>query len=479
MAMEMTARNVSTIIQRERRMSKGRESLHRHSSGPSASTYRPTLAHSQHASAVIRKSVALLAVVLVSAVRVWAMTNTADNPAPRYWFRTGRSVPAEAQPMDPRVREISDRFGAGAYQRARDLAQALLDATDDAALRTEAAAFIVESHLAEGDFDGARAAAERLGDSDALACIKQLEANYRAEVGRLQHIVATSSDLAEAAEAQFLTARVHEAAYRLRVAEDSYWKVIERYPQEVWAGQALWQIVLLHRSAGDLEEALRACIWGAGEFPNSRSLARIATERITRLSRLHDRPAECRAWLLDLVRRHPETYLSAWARYRLGELHWRADRPDEAADAWQRAWENEARAREIPNLAERLAEARYCAACKARAAGEFEDALVHLAFLGSMGSTTWRAEHVPPATLALDMAECHLELGQWEEALALANRGASAARDPDANARALYLLGCTQWGMGRYDDAVGAWQRAIEHYPATEYAEKSQEKMHP
>jgi len=77
------------------------------------------------------------------------------------------------------------------------------------------------------------------------------------------------------------------------------------------------------------------------------------------------------------------------------------------------------------------------------------------------------------------MAECHLELGQWKEALTLANRGASAARGPEANARALHLLGCIQWDLRKYDDAVGAWQRVIEHYPATEYAEKSEEKMHP
>lgn len=402
-----------------------------------------------------------------------------DNPALLYWFRTGRCVPAEAQSMDGRLREISDRFGAGAYQRARDLAQALLDATDDAALRTEAAAFIVESHLAEGDFDGARGATERLGDSDALACINRLEADYRAEVGRLQHIVATSSDLADAAEAQFLTARAHERAYRLRVAEDSYWKVIERYPQELWAGQALWQIVLLHRSAGDLEEALRACIWGAGEFPNSRSLARIATERITRLSLLQDRPAECRAWLLDLVRRHPETYLSAWARYRLGELHWRADEPDEAADAWQRAWENEARAREIPNLAERLAESRYCAACKARAAGEFEDALVQFSFLSNMPATAWRERHLLPRTLILDRAKCYLALEQWHTALRLVSHAAGLRGQAEDPPRALYLEGCARWHLGQYDEAVRAWQSAVSQYPATEYANRSREMMQP
>ena len=109
-----------------------------------------------------------------------------DQPMHYYWLRTERGAPGEAAAMDPRLREIAEAFGSGDFEGARELARALLDSTDDALLRAEAAGFIIESNLAEGDLEEARNAAEHFDDRDALARVNKLKADYLAEVGRLQ-----------------------------------------------------------------------------------------------------------------------------------------------------------------------------------------------------------------------------------------------------------------------------------------------------
>jgi TolA-binding protein len=181
----------------------------------------------------------------------------------------------------------------------------------------------------------------------------------------------------------------------------------------------------------------------------------------------------------DLAVRFPETPLAAWARYRQGDLGWRDDRPHEAADVWQSLWENEPYAPSIPGLLERLAEARHRAARDAFSKDEFAHALVHLAFLCEMPETRWRRDHVLLSDLQLDMAECHLGLGQWQDALDLAWRSRRGVRQPDSESRALYVEGRAHWGLREYDAAVEAWQTAVAEYPVTAYAAKCQEHLSP
>jgi len=63
--------------------------------------------------------------------------------------------------MDRRLREIADAFGNSNYGQCLLLADALLESTDDANLRVQAMSYLVESRLAQGEFDAAREAAER------------------------------------------------------------------------------------------------------------------------------------------------------------------------------------------------------------------------------------------------------------------------------------------------------------------------------
>ena len=279
--------------------------------------------------------VALLAVLLMSAARVCGMTNTADNPAPRYWFRTGRSVPAEAQPMDERLREISDTFGTGAYQRARDVAQARLDATDDAALRTEAAAFIVESHLAEGDFAAARAAAERHEDWDAVERVNRLKADYNRAVRRLQQMVAETDDGAEAARAQLLTGHVHQQLGLLNAAQTSYWKVCWRHPKHPEAGRAIWEIARMHYLYGEPDDARTACKMAVDLAPDG-DLGVRACETIFQLTIAHEKaPYQgARESLRSIAEAHPETGPADTARLRIGKLYAAEGLSEQAKQEW-------------------------------------------------------------------------------------------------------------------------------------------------
>ena len=217
----------------------------------------------------------LAAVVLaVSAARVSAVQPGPDKPNTPYWFRnvTGRVV--ETGLMDPKLQQVADAFGVGDYDKCRRLAQALLHSTDDPTLRSEATAFVIQSLLAEGDFDGARAEVKRLNDEASLARIKKLKADYLAEVGRLQRIVAGATDVGEAAEAQLLTAHAHQRAGIVGLALESYWKVIDRYPQQTEAEQAVAQVGSLLMGRRDYARALthmKAVIRG---YPKTRAAAR-------------------------------------------------------------------------------------------------------------------------------------------------------------------------------------------------------------
>jgi uncharacterized membrane-anchored protein len=142
-----------------------------------------------------------------------------DYPMLYYWFRTGRPVPSTATSLDPRLVEVGAAFGNGDLDLARQIAQAILDETEDPLLRLEAVSFLVEAHLGVGDFAGARAAAESSDDKELLARVNRLEVQYNTEVNRLQQAVASPKDPEEAARAQLRTAHTHEAYGRPDLAE--------------------------------------------------------------------------------------------------------------------------------------------------------------------------------------------------------------------------------------------------------------------
>ena len=100
-----------------------------------------------------------LTLVPATASRAQIWQPSPDQPQHWYWFRTDRGVPTQVEYMDPRLQGMSEAFSRGDYAQTRQLAQALLDSTEDPDLRGEAGSFIIEAHLAQGGFESARAAA--------------------------------------------------------------------------------------------------------------------------------------------------------------------------------------------------------------------------------------------------------------------------------------------------------------------------------
>ena len=408
-----------------------------------------------------------------------------DKPRMPFWFRNPDAPGFQVSTMSAEMLQIAESCAAGRDDECRRLVQALLSTTQDPVLRREAASCLVQTHLGRGDFEAARAEAQRFGrvapqvSQECLSRIDAMEAEYQARVARLQSIVGAATEPAEAAEAQFLTARAHHAVGRRELAERSYRKVIVRYPHQPHAGEAVWQIAHLHRVQGDLDGALEACVWAAEQAPESSLVAAAAAERIALLSERSGHSPQGRASLLSLARRFPDSALSAWAYYYLADRYFRADQAHEAAEQWQRLWEYEPRASVLPALLERLAAARYSAATQARKQGEYQRALTHVSFLAAMPQTEWRRQHLREAALMLDMAECHLGLEQWQQALDLASLSLKQRGHPDEPGRALYVQGCAYWSLGNYDAAAQAWVTAMNEYPATEYGNKSREKLRP
>jgi len=408
-----------------------------------------------------------------------------DKPRMPFWFRNPDAPGFQVSTMSAEMLQIAEVCAAGRDDECRRLAQTLLGTTQDPVLRREAAGCLVQIHLGRGDFEAARAEAQRLGrvapqaSQEYLSLIDAMEAEYQARVGRLQSIVGAATDPPEAAEAQFLTARAHHGVGRRELAERSYRKVIVRYPHQPRAGEAVWQIAHLHRVHGDIDGALEACVWAAEQAPESSLVAAAAAERIALLSERSGQKPQGRASLLSLAQRFPDSALSAWAYYYLADLYLRADQADEAAEQWQVLWEYEPRASQIPDLLDRLAEARYRAAAEARQQQQCQNALTHLSFFAGMPQTEWRRNHVREAALMLDMAECHLGLEQWQQALDLASLSLKQPGHPGDAGRALYVQGCAYWSLGNYDAAAQAWMTVMNEYPATEYGNKSREKLRP
>lgn len=268
----------------------------------------------------IRAACLGVAAMLLATSAVLAVEAGPDNPRKHYWLRNTGARVVERGPMDARLREIADAFGQGELEQARTLAENLLAATEDANLRAEAAAFLVQGYLEEGDFESARAAAARISDAESLARINRIEAEYKAEVGRLQRIVATTKDPAEAAHAQFLTARAHEGVHCLDVAVESYWKVVRRYPEHPpSASAARWLLAMEQRSSGN-PAAVSLCRSLVAAEPNGQG----AVGSLHWLFARAPTPAVSRSGLHSLLREvrdsHPGTLAAAEARSLLARL---------------------------------------------------------------------------------------------------------------------------------------------------------------
>jgi tetratricopeptide (TPR) repeat protein len=181
-----------------------------------------------------------------------AAAPTPDTPNRAYWLRTGLSVRAEPQPMAPRLQDIAQAFGRGDYRECRRLAENVILSEPQAHegsvsphLRAEAASFIIESHLAEGDFEVARTAAQRFHDQDAMARIATAESYLDDYVGNLDSLLGDAADRWQALRAQFWTGHVHHVVGRSARAKDAYAVLIRMAPHSIAARAAVRRLSLL------------------------------------------------------------------------------------------------------------------------------------------------------------------------------------------------------------------------------------------
>ena len=167
----------------------------------------------------------------------------------------------EVGDMDPRLADALNAFGSSRYDESRKLAEDLISASDESSTRAECVGIIILSHLDQGDFAGAREAADRLRSvspdvcQDLLVQVNREELDYRVEVSRLQQIVVTATNPEQAARAQLRTARVHQVCGRLELAEKSYRKVVDSYPTSPSAALAVRRAAAVALMRGDFEAA--------------------------------------------------------------------------------------------------------------------------------------------------------------------------------------------------------------------------------
>ena len=304
------------------------------------------------------------------------------NAMPYYWFRTERGISGPMGPADPRLVEMAAALSAGELGRCREIAQGVLDSSDSPDQRSEARAYLVESYLAEGDFAGARAAAERLNDAESLLRANNLDAAYTAEVGRLQRIVATTQDTEMAAWAQLRTAQAHELVGKTDVAVESYRKVLARYPTGVHAATAVRRLASLLDPTGLEPGALLTLDAFGDTYPGSaaaRALARVYRAAGYRCFRVDDRARAVLAWERS-SRFESDLEQRAADLLSMGESLIVLQRYEEAHTCLQRVMSSAS-----PALSDRRRQAAYLDAVAYHDAGNFAAAIEVLARLVAEG----------------------------------------------------------------------------------------------
>ncbi len=214
-----------------------------------------------------------------------------QDPMNPHWFRTDVPVPGKAHAMDARLQEISDAFGRGEYQESRRLAESLILSAPEAhegsvphALLAEAASFIIQSHLAEGDFGSARTAAEGLETMsrgtyhEAIIRIQEAEALHEARIPRLQHIIATCAQPGAVARARRELARIRLCAGEGHEALRDYYQLIADQPASPEAQEAVRAIAAVTLQFLDADSAASILTWLKHQHRNTPTSAMAAYE---------------------------------------------------------------------------------------------------------------------------------------------------------------------------------------------------------
>lgn len=127
--------------------------------------------------------------------------------------------------------------------------------------------------------------------------------------------------------------------------------------------------------------------------------------------------------------------------------------------------------REVMTLASKLdGEARFWLGRTLIASGSYDAATEHLnvSLAGEDLSPRWES------LMRLSFAELHVKRGQWEEATEALNQGLERVKGNDERARAQFLLGQVYETLGRYEDAVVAFEQVEKFKPHYELSYAAQ-----
>jgi len=127
--------------------------------------------------------------------------------------------------------------------------------------------------------------------------------------------------------------------------------------------------------------------------------------------------------------------------------------------------------REVMTLPTRLdGEARFWLARTLVASGSYDAAAEHLNVSLASDDLSPRWEPL----MRLSLAELHVKLGQWDEAAEALTQGLERVRENDVRARAQFLLGQVYETMGRYEEAVRAFETVERFKPHYELSYAAQ-----
>jgi TolA-binding protein len=316
---------------------------------------------------------------------------------------------------------------------------------------------------------------------DLLAQVNREERDYNAEVTRLQRIVATTKDPAEAARAQLWTGHAHQRAGVLEPAQQCYWKVVSSYPDRPEARSALFQVVDLHRLRGDPKSAVTVCKMAIDLAPDG-DLAVRACEVMRWLGLMHEQAPheETREHLRQIAGGHAGTRAADTARFYIGELYAGEGLSEEAEKEWAALLAERPNAQVAPEVRLRLADLRYTMGTRAFLEGDFARAAQLLERLlpdldlirhSTASGRSLDAAHPIVASkrrlAVFSLGEAYQKLGRWEEAADAFER--LAVPGNPAEEIALFQLCRSKMEAGHRADAIAALTKLRDRFPQSPY----------
>ena len=414
--------------------------------------------------------------------------HTAENPAPLYWYRNVDGVGRQSGAMDPRLSDISDAFGWGDFGVSRRLAEALVDDPEvQPALRAEAAAYVVEAYLAQGEFEKAGQIAKELEDAEMAARVASLKEGYSAALSRLDLTLARTE--AERAALAFRRARVHRQAGCLALTQEAYWGVITEHPDSLEAVRAASEIVKMHKAYGTSESLAEVCEALVGFDPNG-DVAVATCHAIGELPTPWQQVeiATMRDILRGVAETHPNTRAGAASRLNIGELLIASEQYEEAEEVWVHLVDENFDAEISQETRYRLADLRYERGMKAFTERDYESAVRWLGalipdveFVGirASGGRTRPVAH--PSVRSKQrvavflLGESYEKLGRWQEAVNTYAR--LAVPGNPAEEVALFRAARCHLSAGDRVNARRCLDELTERFPEGRYTQSAAELM--